>query len=58
MQLPLEINAQNINDVVRFGLEDIQGTARFQALSGAFGALGGDLSALKCKSGRIRNFQQ
>ncbi|NAS32478.1 aromatic hydrocarbon degradation protein [Flavobacteriaceae bacterium R38] len=40
------INAQNINDVVRFGLEDIQGTARFQGLSGAFGALGGDLSAL------------
>jgi len=42
----VKINAQNINDVVRFGLEDIQGTARFQGLSGAFGALGGDLSAL------------
>ncbi len=39
-------NAQNINDVLRFSLEDIQGTARFQGLSGAFGALGGDLSAL------------
>ena len=39
-------NAQNINDVVRFSLEDIQGTARYQGLSGAFGALGGDLSSL------------
>jgi hypothetical protein len=39
-------NAQNITDVVRYGTEDIQGTARFQAMSGAFGALGGDLSAL------------
>lgn len=38
--------AQNINDVLRMGSENIQGTARFQGLSGAFGALGGDLSAL------------
>lgn len=42
----VNINAQNITDVVRFSLEDLQGTARFQGLSGAFGALGGDLSAL------------
>jgi len=40
------INAQNISDVVRYGNQNIQGTARFQALSGAFGALGGDLSAI------------
>ena len=39
-------SAQNINDVLRYSREDIQGTARFQGLSGAFGALGGDLSAL------------
>jgi len=39
-------SAQNINDVVRYGTEDLQGTARFQAMSGAFGALGGDLSSL------------
>lgn len=38
--------AQNITDVVRYGTEDIQGTARYQAMSGAFGALGGDLSSL------------
>ncbi len=39
-------SAQNINDIVRYGTENLQGTARFQGLSGAFGALGGDLSAL------------
>ncbi len=39
-------SAQNINDVVRYSTENLQGTARFQAMSGAFGALGGDLSAL------------
>ncbi len=39
-------NAQNITDVLRYSTENLQGTARFQALSGAFGALGGDMSAI------------
>jgi len=39
-------NAQNIIDVLHYGNENLQGTARYQALSGAFGALGGDLSAI------------
>lgn len=38
--------AQTINDVLRYGSENLQGTARYQSMSGAFGALGGDLSAL------------
>lgn len=38
-------NAQNVNDVVRFSSENVNGTARFRAMSGAFGALGGDFSA-------------
>jgi len=38
-------NAQNVNDVVRFSSENLNGTARFRAMSGAFGALGGDFSA-------------
>lgn len=38
--------SQNINDVLRYGLEGTQGTARFQSMGGAFGALGGDFSAL------------
>lgn len=39
-------SAQNINDVLRFSNDNTQGTARYQAMSGAFGALGGDLSSL------------
>ncbi len=38
--------AQNINEVLQYSGENLQGTARFQSMSGAFGALGGDLSAL------------
>ena len=40
------VNAQNINDVTNYSTENMQGTARFQSMSGAFGALGGDLSAI------------
>lgn len=44
--LCLGVNAQNINDVLRYSIQEGQGTARFQAMGGAFGALGGDLSSL------------
>jgi len=40
------IQAQNISDAIRYSTDEIQGTARFRALSGAFGALGGDMSAV------------
>ncbi|NHF57965.1 aromatic hydrocarbon degradation protein [Flavobacteriaceae bacterium TP-CH-4] len=40
------MNGQNISDVLRYSSENVQGTPRFQAMGGAFGALGGDLSAL------------
>ncbi|OEK08748.1 transporter [Flavivirga aquatica] len=40
------IYAQDISDALRFSQDEIQGTARFRALSGAFGALGGDMSAI------------
>jgi len=40
------IYGQDISDAVRFSQSEIQGTARFRALSGAFGALGGDMSAV------------
>ena len=44
--LPMSLlNAQDISDALRYSTGDIQGTARFRAMSGAFGALGGDLSA-------------
>ncbi|WP_299187714.1 OmpP1/FadL family transporter [uncultured Aquimarina sp.] len=41
------INAQDITDAVRYSQQEILGTARFRGMSGAFGALGGDLSALQ-----------
>ncbi|MFK7782240.1 OmpP1/FadL family transporter [Psychroserpens sp.] len=38
--------AQDISDALRYSEDNIQGSARFRALSGAFGALGGDMSAV------------
>ena len=40
------IYAQDISDALRYSQSEIQGTARYRALSGAFGALGGDMSAV------------
>ncbi|RZT00089.1 OmpP1/FadL family transporter [Aquimarina brevivitae] len=40
-------NAQDISDALRYADQNIQGTARFRAMGGAFGALGGDLSAIQ-----------
>ncbi|MDO5104886.1 OmpP1/FadL family transporter [Capnocytophaga sp.] len=40
------IQAQNYTDALRYSTEDLNGSSRFKAMSGAFGALGGDLSAL------------
>ncbi len=39
-------SGQNLSDVLRYSSENLQGSARFQSMGGAFGALGGDLSAL------------
>jgi Outer membrane protein transport protein (OMPP1/FadL/TodX) len=38
--------SQNISDALLYSQENMNGTARFRAMSGAFGALGGDFSAL------------
>ena len=40
------IQSQNINDALRYAQDEITGTARFRAMSGAFGALGGDFSSI------------
>ncbi|WP_179315617.1 OmpP1/FadL family transporter [Winogradskyella undariae] len=40
------IIAQDITDAVRYSMDEIQGTARFRAMGGAFGALGGDMSSV------------
>ncbi|WP_395050049.1 OmpP1/FadL family transporter [Flavobacterium sp.] len=38
--------SQEIPDVIRYAQDNLNGTARFRAMSGAFGALGGDLSSI------------
>lgn len=40
-------HAQDITDAVRYSTSELYGTARYRAMSGAFGALGGDLSAMQ-----------
>jgi len=40
------ILAQDITEAVRYSIDEIQGSARFRAMGGAFGALGGDMSAV------------
>lgn len=38
--------AQNVNDVNQFLNTSLNGTARFNGMAGAFGALGGDITAI------------
>src|SRR5690554_4464332 len=44
-----QVKAQefNPNDAIRIGTPQISGSARFNAMNGAFGALGGDISSLQ-----------
>ncbi len=41
------LNAQDLGDALRYGLDELNGTARYMSMGGAFNALGGDVSALK-----------
>lgn len=52
------LNGQNINDALRYSQDEIQGTARYRALSGAFGALGGDMSAVNANPAGSAVFNQ
>lgn len=38
--------AQGINEIIDYSTPELSGTARFKSMGGAFGALGGDLSAI------------
>jgi hypothetical protein len=40
------VQSQGIRDALRYSQDNLNGTARYRAMSGAFGALGGDLSSL------------
>lgn len=40
------VQSQEIADALRYSQDNLDGTARFKAMSGAFGALGGDFSSI------------
>src|SRR6187402_465436 len=40
------LHSQNGSDAIRYAQENLNGSARFRAMGGAFGAVGGDLSAI------------
>ena len=40
------LQGQELHDIVHYTTEELHGSARYKALAGAFGALGGDLSAI------------
>lgn len=46
LMLPAWVSGQNLDDAVRYSKIFYQGTARFNAMGGAFTALGGDISAI------------
>lgn len=52
------LNAQDISDALRYSQSEVQGSARFRALSGAFGALGGDMSAVSINPASSAVFSQ
>ena len=55
-------NAQETttSDALRYSIENLNGTARFRAMGGAFGAIGGDMSAMNINpaGSSIFNFNQ
>jgi hypothetical protein len=58
----LTANSQetNMKDALRYSIDNLNGTARFRAMGGAFGAIGGDLSAINSNpaGSAIFNFNQ
>jgi hypothetical protein len=40
------MQSQDVSDAIRYSQDNLSGTARFRAMGGAFGSLGGDLSAI------------
>ena len=50
--------AQNITDALRYSTNTFGGTARFESMGGAFGALGGDISTLSYNPAGIGVFRK
>lgn len=57
LQAGLTAHAQNEADVLRYSGSYYYGTARFNGLGGAFGALGGDMTSLNTNPGGVGVFR-
>ena len=44
--LPFFLNSQSLNDAIAWSFENESGNSRYMSMGGAFGALGGNLSAI------------
>jgi hypothetical protein len=51
-------NAQTIDDILRVSYQSYEGTARFSAMGGAFGALGGDVSSFAVNPAGLAIFRK
>lgn len=56
LSISLSTYAQNEEDALRYAKQEISGTARFTAMSGAFSSLGGDLSAIGINPAGLTTF--
>lgn len=56
--LSFSISAQNKEDALRFGNDQIMGSARFVSMAGGMGALGGEVSAVGINPGGIGVFRR
>ncbi|MDR3246330.1 MAG: hypothetical protein LBT50_07850, partial [Prevotellaceae bacterium] len=54
----MNLNAQSIDDILKASYQNYEGTARFSAMGGAFGALGGDVSSLSINPAGIAVFRK
>jgi len=53
----ITVNAQNEVDALRYSTQNLGGTARYSAMGGAFGSLGGEFSALSSNPAGIGMYQ-
>jgi hypothetical protein len=53
----ITLNAQNEVDALRYSTQNLNGTARYSAMGGAFGSLGGEFSALSSNPAGIGMYQ-
>ena len=51
------VNAQNEIDALRYSTHELSGTARYSAMGGAFGSLGGEFSGLSSNPAGIGMYQ-